>query len=140
MDYKKFLDDNKKTIIIIVSIMIIAFLIHRNWWRIERLLKPRSGENSPIPLTDSRKITLQNIAKAMYQDIEHTAFWTGHDYSSYQQANTLYDDEVKYAADYFKNYVTNGSYSMKVGIDSQIYTWGNEPSQLSARLSELGKL
>jgi len=139
MELKKFLDKNKKTIIIVVAIIVIAFLLNKYWWKIERIFKPRVSNDSPDNLTDARKLQIQGIANAMFQDIEHTSFWTGHDYTSYQQALTLYDNEIKYLADYFKNYSAAGAYSLKAGIDSQIYTWGDSPAKLSNILAEVGK-
>jgi hypothetical protein len=139
MDLKKFLADNKKTILIVVGLFLLAFFLKKYWWKVERFFKPRASENSPIELTDSRKSQLQAISNAMFQDIENTPFWTGHDYTSYEQTLAVYDDELKYMADYFKNFSSAGEYSMKVGIDSQVYTWGDSPAQVSNRLSELGK-
>lgn len=134
---KDFLNKNKETIIKWLIILAVCYIVYKNWWRVEGMLKPVSRDNSPEALSDTRKNSLETIAGEMYNDIYHTPL-TGHDYSSYTKIVAMYDNEVIYLADYYKNHLANGN-KLYTDINSQWYTWGNTPNELMTKLSELGK-
>ena len=139
MDLKKFLADNKKTVLIVLGLLLLAFLLKKYWWKIERFFKaPPSKENSQIPLTDARKSAIEGTASLIYTDIYNTPL-TGHNYSSYDTALGYYDDELEYCADYYQLYLASNN-SVHSDIQSQWYTWGDSPERLQTKLAKVNKM
>jgi hypothetical protein len=133
---------NQKMIIKGVVAFVIVYLIYKNWWRVAAILKPKSENVSPDTesgngISDSRKSYIEGIASALYSDIYSTG-WFGHDYTPYENANGLFDDEIVYLADFYKNHLSSGE-SLYNDIDSQWYTWGNEANTLLSLLASNGK-
>jgi hypothetical protein len=139
---KEYFKKNQKMIIKGVIAFVIIYLIYKNWWRISALLKPKSQNLSPDALagegiSDSRKGYIEGLASELYEDIYSTG-WTGHNYAPYDKANGLFDDEIKYLADFYKNHLSSGN-SLYNDIDSQWYTWGDEANTLMSLLASNGK-
>jgi hypothetical protein len=137
-----FIKDNQKMIIKGVIVLVVVYLIYKNWWRMARVLKPKSENTSPdtengVGISDSRKTYIEGVSSDLYNDIYYTGF-TGHDYTPYSLANGLFDDEVKYLADFYKNHLSAGN-SLYNDINSQWYTWGNEAENLMNLLASNGK-
>lgn len=138
METQNFFAQYKKEIIYGVIILIVLYIVKKNWYKIQGIFKPAAETNSGQPLTDQRKVALQLIATNLHKDIYETP-WTGHDYTPYAAALKLYDDELKYLADYYKIHLAQGV-SLHTDISSQWYPFGDEPAALLSKLSGLGKI
>ena len=139
---KDFFKKNQKMIIKGAIAFLIMYLIYKNWWRISALLRPKSKNISPdgqegLGISDARKGYIEGLAGEMYTDIYSTPF-TGHDYEPYQSAKGLFDDEIVYLADFYKNHLASGN-SLYNDINSQWYTWGDSPTDLMNLLAANGK-
>ena len=137
-----FVKNNQAMIIKGIVIFVLIYLIYKNWWRISRLLKPKSQNVSPDTqegngISETRKAYIEGIASDLYSDIYSTG-WSGHDYTPYTVALSFFDDEIVYLADFYKNHLASGN-SLYNDINSQWYTWGNEAEDLMNLLSANGK-
>lgn len=137
-----FVKNNQAMIIKGIVVVVLIYLIYKNWWRISVLLKPKSDNISQDTqdgngISESRKTYIEGVAGDIYNDIYYTGY-TGHDYTPYTMALGLFDDEIKYMADFYKNHLSSGK-SMYKDIDSQWYTWGNEAEDLMNLLASNGK-
>ena len=127
---------NKKLIIGIVIIILVIVLWQRHAWKLGRLFNPSQRNNSPeATINDARKEGIEKIANRIYEDIESTPIF-GHDYTPYEEALNLYDNEIEYLATYYKTHLNSGS-TLWDSIDSQWYTWGYSPLKLQSKLKEL---
>ena len=133
----EFVSKYKKEIIIFL-VIVALFLIWRKYgYKLERLFKPQTSVNSPIELTDARKVQIESTVDDIHQDIYDTP-WTGHDYTPYDKFLGFYDDEIIYGADYYKNFLADGN-KMYDDIDSQWYPTGDSADRVMKKLKELGK-
>lgn len=130
-------------IVVIIIIMIIVILVvgKKTKTKYLQLTQPKEivllpGESAT--LSENKREDIKTIGSAIYDDIESTSFWTGHDYDGYKSALLLTDYELAFLADYYKTYLSLGK-SLYSEMDTQVYTWGSEPAKLQTRLAAIGK-
>ncbi len=133
-----FVKGNKKLIAGIIIAIIIIILWNKHGYLILRFFKPDVQNNAPEPLSDVRKFQIEEQMKKIKTDIYDTNFWGGHIYGLYEQLLGWYDDEIKYAADYYKNFLASGN-SLHSDLDSQWFLWSDVKDKVMNKLSELGK-
>lgn len=127
---------NKKIVIGIIIFIIIIVLWQKHAWKLGRLINPSQKNNSPdAVIKDDKKEAIEKIANRIYEDIESTPF-LGHDYTPYEEALKLYDNEIQYLATYYKTHLNSGA-TLWDSIDTQWYTWGYSPLKLQSKLKEL---
>lgn len=134
---REFLANNKKLIIGIVAIIIVAILIKRNWWKVQRVLNPVEPNDSPEGLSSEAKGALEDVAQMIYTDIYDTST-AGHFYEPYKALLGTYDDYIVYAAKYYKSHLADGN-SMAEDIYTQWYATDGTPLNLRLKLKELGQ-
>jgi hypothetical protein len=125
---------------IIIAIIIILYLLNKNWYRIKSLWQPRdidleTGESLNIP--QQRKLEIEAIARLLYTDIYDTPF-TGHTVSVYEQALTLTDNELLYLSKYYKRNLTQGSW-LWTDINNEVFAFTDVNTKLQLRLSKIGE-
>lgn len=132
-----------RTPIIIIGVLIVLYLIWNKYgYKILRLFNPAVGNNSPIPLTDIRKNQIENLMGQIHTDIQDVSYseWlgSGHDTSLYYTLLGMYDDEIAYGADYYKNFLGQGK-SLYSDLKGEYFFWSDVNNQVLDKLKELGK-
>ncbi len=130
-----------KILIIIAIILIVYYIYKKTRTKYVELTQPKEivllpGESKDI--SAQKREDIKTIASGIFNDIESTSFWTGHNYDSYEQALLLTDNELAFMADYYKTYLSIGK-SLFSEMDTQIYTTSDIPAKLSTRLATIGK-
>jgi len=134
---KKIWNDYQKQIIIILVLVALYLLYNKYGYRIQRFFNPASSNTSPIPLTDFRKSQIQEITQKIKADIYNTPLM-GHDYTVYESFLSLYDDEMSFGADYYKNYLTSGT-SLHSDLSGEYFITGDVNQRVLDKLTALGK-
>lgn len=133
------LQKHKKVILIIVVAIVLVILYKKFGWKIGRFFGGSVG--NPMPegqeISDSAKVELQSLSKLIYNDIYDTSIW-GHDYDPYNSLKAKYDEEIIFAAKYYKNSLADGN-SMAADIYTQYYTTSDDALNLRLKLKELGQ-
>lgn len=135
---QEFLTKYRKPILIVVVIVVLYLLWNKHGYKIARLFKPAQSNTAPFPISDVRKEQIENLMSEIYDDIEDTDFWGGHHYDIYNQLLGMYDDEISYGADYYKNFLANGN-TLYSDLDSQWFLWSDVNTKVLDKLKELGK-
>lgn len=130
----------KKTIIGTIIALIILSYVNKNWHKIMYKLRPlninfEDGEQANI--SAARKVQLEGLAKSIFTDIEETP-WTGHDYTPYESALALSDNELAYLSKFYMKQLSVGK-SLYQDMDTQWYMTGSGVTgKLMARLAAIG--
>ena len=135
----KFIKEYKTQIIVIVVLVVVVVIWNKYSYKLMRLLKPNQQNNAPIPLSDVRKNQIETLMSKIHSDIHDTPFWGGHDYSLYDTLLGMYDDEIAYGADFYKNFLASGK-SLYHDLDNEWFLWSDSNNILLAKLTELGKV
>lgn len=126
---------------IIVLIVVIYFVLRKNWHLIQNstqrryiqsYVDPNTGETIKVG-SDDRKY-LEKIAQDLYDSIYGT-----HSDKAYDDALLLRDDELLYVSKFYKNALTRGT-SLFVDIDDEFFTtWNQRDVKIMRRLSAIGE-
>lgn len=136
-ELRKIWNSYQKEIIIIIVLIVLYLLYRKYGYKLDRLFNPSTSNNSPVAMTDIRKSQIELITQKVKADIYSTPF-SGHDYTIYESFLTLFDDEIKYASDYYKNYLTAGG-SLYNDLDGEYFVTGDVNSRVLDKLTALGK-
>jgi len=134
-----------KWVIRIIIILLIVYVLRRNWWYIKNLFKRSDVRLEPgekLFISDDRKSELESLALAINQDLKSTSWYhiTGHDHSLWTSiTGQTSDNELKYLARYYKKYVSGGS-SLYKDIDNKWMYSTDIDEKLMARLSKIGEV
>ena len=133
-----FLNKYRKPILIVLVIVAVYLLWNKHGYKLTRLFKPAQENNAPIPLSDVRKQQIENLMAEIHEDISDTDFWGGHHYDIYNQFLGFYDDEMRYGADYYKNFLASGT-SFYDDLDGEYFLWSDVNTKVLDKLKEIGR-
>ena len=138
----EFIKKNKVPIIIIVILIVIVVLYNKHGYKIKRLFMDTAFNPAPQQLSDVRKFQIQEHMKKIKNDIDDVSYseWYGggHDSALYETLLGWYDDEIIYAADYYQNFLAQGT-SFYSDLDGEYFFWSDVNNRVLDKLSELGK-
>jgi len=137
-----FFNKYRKPILIVVAVIVLYLIWNKHGYKIERLLKPNIKNTAPIPLSEIRKEYIENHMAKIKTDIDDVT-WTewlgyGHNTELYSTLLGWYDDEIIYAADFYKNFLANGT-SFYEDLDGEYFFWSDVNTRVLDKLRELGK-
>ena len=124
---------------IAVALIIVLFIIWKNWDRIKYMFRRADinyRNDEPAIISEADKIVLEDVANKVHTDIYDTS-WTGHKKVLYQTLNALSDSRLKYLARYYKSKLANGV-SLYTDLGDEVYTF-DEPDQIKTRLIKIGE-
>lgn len=131
-----------KTFWIVLAMIIIFFIIYRNWDIISKFFdlsgnnKNKELEKEADNLSDNRKKQLEQLADNIINDINDTSF-SGHSISLYQEANGLSNAELLY----FSTYALNKGENIKSKLKTEyFFIWETSTiDELIAKLTSIGQ-
>jgi hypothetical protein len=138
-DYALRLIQNKYFWIGLFAIVAIIY-ISSNTYRLKRLFQGKNvdlEEGESKGLTEAKKNKIEKIGEEIKLDIYDTS-WLGHNYTPYEKALDMTDQEIVYLAEHYKSYLSEKGNSLYDDIDSQYYVTNRAPAELKARLSNIG--
>lgn len=137
-----FLNKYKWQILIIVGVLVLIYVLRRNWYKIKAFFQPVDVdlEGGGTSISPQREIELKALAKNIYTDLYDTPFgglYAFHDLALYKQADALTDVELIYLAKYYKRSLSAGN-TLYEDIDSDYFS-GDEGTKLMSHLSKVGE-
>lgn len=140
----QFVKEHKTKIIAVLIVIILLVLWNKHGYKLMRLFKPDVKNTAPEPLSDVRKFQIEEHMKLIKNDIDDVTYseWVptmGHDTGLYHELLGWYDDEIIYAADYYKNFLAQGK-SFYSDLKGEHFFWSDVNNRVLDKLKELNKI
>ena len=115
-------------------VVIMLWVLWRNWDKIKSRFGRVRGDFQPEPITTKRKGDLESLAKSAYDSIYNALGDTG---DTLAQVNALNDTELDYLARYYEDAITRGN-SLHEDVDNEFMPWDDVDESLMGKLNRLG--